>query len=139
MGVKQLILEKKHCPRGKQKYDIDLYLGKRICVWKKVLESFCKQSRNQVKFDIKLTVRLQKRQENNLYIYCSPCFRSDSSSVFSTSDIEVALENNLGKILDSFDVFMKQGSGWILKEITASQMNVYLCKAAGERRGKSQD
>ena len=136
-NLKNVIYEKIHIPVfKKEKFDIDFYLTKQKKVWSKILLKYYKKY-NKIKFDTKLTVKLQKRQENNVYIYCNPCFRTESKTILSPEDISDNILFNIGKMLDSYDIFMKQGSGWILNHIMSSQLNIYLYKPLKGGGGKS--
>lgn len=124
-GVKNIICEKIHSPFSKkEKYDLDAYLANRAAVWTKILLYNIKKH-NKIKFDTKFTVKLQKRQENNVYIYCNPCFRTESHILLSNEDILENVSLSIGKMVHHFDVYMKQGSGWLLDHIMSSQLNVY--------------
>lgn len=124
-GIKNIILEKIHTSlSGKAQYDVDAYLAKRRIIWKKTLSIYNKRY-NSIKFDTKLMVKLQKRQENGVYIYCNPCFRTEAAIIFSKEDIEEHVLSRIGKMVNSYDIFMKQGSGWILNKIIGSQLNIY--------------
>ena len=124
-GVRKIIYEKVHTPTSKkERFDVDAYLAKRRTIWIKILASYLRKHK-RIKFDTKLTVKLQKRQEDNVYIFCNPCFRTDSCTILSADEIEESVLSRIGKMVDSYDIFMKQGSGWILNRITESRLNVY--------------
>lgn len=124
--LKDVIFEKKHSPRGKNKYDVQLYLWRdRLGAWTKRLEGLLRKYKT-LKFEMKLVTRLQKRvAEKNVYIHTSPCFRTKAASIITLSDVRNKVEGCLEKLLDNYDVFMKEGSGWMLERVEHSQMNVY--------------
>lgn len=123
-NVKEIILEKEHTPSGKRKYDVQLYLTRRQPSWKRTLVRIWRKFK-AVKFDVRVTVRLQKREGDEKYIYASPCFRSHSHTILSENEIEERLQTAVATVLDAYDVYMKQGSGWILQRVESSQQNVY--------------
>ena len=130
-----------HHPRGKEKYDVQLYLLKRQEKWSEDIKNALKKLRT-IKFDIKLIVKLQKETKPGENIYCSPCFRSNARSIVSTREISsvLAIETEkissvlaieTEKILDSYDSYMKSGSGWLLRQVVYSHINIYKFKIWG--------
>lgn len=113
-----------HYPKGQQKYDVQLYLIKRQEKWVKYIKKALEKAQT-IKFDIKLIVKLQKETKPGESIYCSPCFRSNARSVVSKNEISSIISIEIEKILNSYDSYMKGGSGWVLKNVFYSQLNIY--------------
>jgi len=124
-----IILEKKQIPRGKTKYDVELYIVKCTKTWNNHLRRIWRKH-GSIKFDLRITVRLQKRVAEN-YIYTTPCFRSPSQIVLAENDIPKTLQTCEQRILDAYDVHMKDGSGWTLVRVEHSQINVYRYSTMG--------
>ena len=113
-----------HQPNGLQKYDVQLYLMKRQEKWFDHIKNSLKKAKT-IKFDIKLIVKLQKETKPGENIYCSPCFRSNARAIVSNREITSILSIEIEKILDSYDSYMKSGSGWVLREVVYSHINIY--------------
>jgi len=126
----KLIVEKRHQPRGKRKYDVQMYMVERSKIWQNALQSLWNRHK-AVKFEIKLVTKLQKRQKENEYIYSAPCFRSRAKTILTLGAVEELLREALAQILDAYDVYMKQGSGWLLHSVSFSQINVYRYETKG--------
>ena len=123
-NFKDVIYEKTHHPSGKTKYDVQMFLVSRRKTWEKTLLRFWRRHR-ALKFDVRLEVTLQKREKEDKYILCTPCFLSGAHIVLSEPEVGERLDAVINKVLDSYDVYMKQGSGWILQQVKHSQQNVY--------------
>ena len=130
LRLEDVLVEKRHRSGGTIKYDVQLYLNNRRKVWVRMLKTFLKKHKS-VKYDIRLEVRLQKREENDVYIYSEPCFRSMARILFARDDVEESVNEALEQILDAYDVYMKKGSGWVLDRVMFSQINVYRYQAIG--------
>ena len=123
--VKEIV----HFPRGKEQYDIDIYLSRRLEQWEKKLRKM--SLKTGLKFDCKLVVTLQKPGPEDHNVHIAPCFRSTARLVPAPNFIRPVLKSALEQITESYDVHMKQGSGWKLTRIKFSQLNVYIYKTAG--------
>ena len=99
-----------HYPRGQEKYDVQLYLMKRQKKWCEYIKDTLEKGQT-IKFDLKLIVKLQKETKPGESIYCSPCFRSNARSVVSKNEIDSIISFEIEKILNSYDSYMKSGSG----------------------------
>ena len=133
--LSKLIIEKKHRPRGKRKYDVQMYLVDRERIWSGILKRLWNRYK-AIKFEIRLETKLQKRQKENDYIYCSPCFRSKSRVVLTENTVEEIIQEAMAQILDAYDVYMKEGSGWLLHNVEFSQINIYRYETRGGSGGR---
>ena len=51
-------------------------------------------------------------------------FRSNLESVFGTTDLVELYEKMIGKILESFATYLKNGSGWVLKGVVRAEITL---------------
>jgi len=129
-SLTKLIIQRQDRPRGKKKYDVQMYAIERFKTWESALKKLVKRFK-VIKFEIKLVTKLQKREKEDEYIYSQPCFRSTAVTILSPQSTEELLREALAQILDAYDVYMKQGSGWLLHHISFSQINVYRYETRG--------
>lgn len=122
-----IVWQKKHYPQKRKKFDVELYLIDRENAWARSLKLMLRKYQT-FKFDIKLTVRLQKIQDDRAVIYTNPCFRSGSVAILSSGSIVPSLRKTREKVLDAYDCFMKEGSGWTLNRVEFSELSVYKTK-----------
>lgn len=120
----QTVWQKKHVPQKKKKFDLELYLIDMEDAWFRNLKKLLKKHK-ALKFDIKVTVRLQKLQSQKTFIYSTPCFRSANAAILGIPSILPALRKMKETILDAYDCFMKEGSGWTLNRVEFSEISVY--------------
>lgn len=120
----KIVWQKKHVPQKRKKFDLELYLIDREETWVKNLKTLLKKHK-ALKFDIKVTVKLQKLQNQKNFIYCNPCFRSANATILSAPSIVPALRKMKETILDAYDCFMKEGSGWTLNRVEFSEISIY--------------
>ena len=135
LRIQDLLLERTHRPRGQIMYDVQMYLVDRKNAWQRSLKASMNKHK-AIKYDARIEVKLQKRSTNDVYIYCTPCFRSQAQVLLSTDWIEDSLEKVLEQILNAYDVFMKEGSGWVLHNVQYSQINIYRYHTRGGSGGK---
>lgn len=138
--LKTAVFEKKHLPRGKVMYDVELYLWQdRKDRWISQLKSLLKKHKT-IKFDTRIVTRLQKRIiEKDTYIHTTPCFRTTAQILILDSEVGPKVEKNIEKLLENYDVFMKEGSGWMLEKVNFSQLNVYKHTLGGGGGGIMKD
>lgn len=119
------IVERKHLANNRKRYDVDMYLEDRFRAWEKLLKEKFRKFQ-ALKYDIQLTSKLEKRIVwNNTFIHHTTCFRSTGRSIFTQSNISSSLRSSTEQVLESYDLFMKMGSGWVLHSIISSQINIY--------------
>lgn len=125
-----IILQKKHLPKGKIKYDVEMYLINRQQTWTNMLKRTLLKHKS-LKFDIKIVVKLQKLQDQHVMIYSKPCFRAPNQTILAPDSIWLALERAKENILSSYDSYMKDGSGWTLHSVEFSETSIYKFQATG--------
>jgi len=121
--MNDVVYSQKHIPRRRTKYDVELYLIDRERMWKNLLTKKLSKYKG-LKYDIKMVVQLQKLKDKTV-VHSQPCFRSPSRIILSPSSITESLTKTRESILNAFDCYMKDGSGWTLGRVIFSETNVY--------------
>ena len=115
---------------NKQKLDIEMFL---ISLKKQIqarLKKYLKKHHN-LKFDIAAQVvlgKLEVGQERERIIQTRPWFKSTWKIVNNKYEIKRRITTASEKVLDSFDNFMRMGSGWFLVEVLKMKLNIYKYK-----------
>jgi hypothetical protein len=114
----------------KQKLDIEMFLVYKEDQIKGRLQKYLRKHKN-LKFDIALEVRLGKLEvgeKRDEVIQTKPWFRSDAHIVNNDGEIQRKLIKATEKLLDSYDNFMRMGSGWFLIEVLQLELKIYKYK-----------
>ena len=124
------LVELKYKPCKKQKQDLEIFLivqGEKI---KQALKRLTRKHTN-IKFDVSVQVELGKLQVGETseeIIYTRPWFNSGVCSIMNKHEIEGKLKMSSEKLLDSYDNFMRMGSGWFLIKVLKMKLTVYRYK-----------
>lgn len=126
VALNEAVFHKAHNARGKIKFDVELYMISREKVWERTLKMSLKKH-TSIKYDLKLVVCLRKTQDN-VNIFTKPCFRAPNKIILSENEIMGTVQQSKENILNSYDTFMKDGSGWVLDNVEFSEITIYKYK-----------
>jgi len=114
-------------PRKKQKTDLEIFLLIQKQTIEKTLKKYLRKHTN-IKFDVSTQVilgRLEVGQNHEEIIHTKPWFNSNVQTVFNSNEVERKLKLANEKLLDSYDNFMRMGSGWFLIKVLQMKLKVY--------------
>ena len=124
------LVEFSYAPNKKEKQDLEMFLLKQSETIEKVLKKFVKKHTN-IKFDVHTQTELGKLeigQEAEEIIRTKPWFKSTIQKVMNKHEIRERLVSASKKLLDSYDNFMRMGSGWFLIKVLGMKLKVYRYK-----------
>ena len=114
----------------RQKLDIEMFLASREEQVKAKLKKYLTKHKN-LKFDIACQVvlgKLEVGEKKEEIIQTQPWFRSEPQTVYNEYEFDRKLTLAIEKVLDSYDNFMRMGSGWFLIEVLQLELKIYKYK-----------
>ena len=129
-ALKGSLLEYTFEANKKQRLDIEMFLISLKDQLKVTLKQNLKKLKN-LKFDISAQVvlgKLEIGQERERIIHTRPWFKSSWKIVNNKHELERRITSATEKVLDSYDNYMRMGSGWFLVEVLQMKLNIYKYK-----------
>ena len=83
------------------------------------------------KFYLAVKVRFYKRDKVGNKTEVSAYFHGTMHTLLREADYDEAYQNSLNKIWIAFDIFLKNGSGWILERVEKILLNTYMYEPIG--------
>lgn len=103
-------------PRKDQKHDVLNFLrGKTKSIYSLLAKYF--EQKKGLKWFIDVKVRFVKRKPDGEDIFSEPHFRSLCMTTVNLHEVDEQLQQAKQKIMQSFIMYQKEGSGWILDEV----------------------
>ena len=124
------LVEYTFSPDKKQKLDLEMFLLQQSDIVKKVLRQLLKKHTN-IKFDIYAQTQLGKLEigeKSEEIIHTAPWFKSSLKTIMNKHEIVDKVKSAAEKLLDSYDNFMRMGSGWFLVKVLHMKLKIYRYK-----------
>ena len=107
---------------GLENVDLNAYLDMTALLIEKQLKEELEKSKS-FKIETAVMVNLAKRSDNNI-IYKNPYFRPGIKDINSSTNIPETFEIMKQRMIELFETFTNEGSGWIFQNIDRLILNV---------------
>jgi len=122
MATQNLVLQQTFACEQRHTDILTFHIGTKSNIITQLLYQL--EKHNAIKWYVATHVRFTKINQNNDDVFATPIFHGKTRILLKSSNVHEQFTDSLEKILESFEGFSENGSGWVLDGVEKIQLCV---------------